>query len=431
MSGRWKKNFLSTVSTVLATGMLAACSSGGSDSKEVTITYWQYSYPSKLTAINKLIEDFQNQNPGIKVIAQDFPYDQYNQKVAAAMNAKNGPDVMNLYYGWLPQYVNQKYLQALPESFMTNDEIESYFIPMIQDSKIDGKYYAVPTAVRSLALFYNKEMFKAAGLDPEKPPQTWDELIKYAQQMTVYKDGKLEQEGFAPDVAGQGLHVFMQVLLRQWGVTPYSEDNKQVLWNSSPQGLEAFQYWMDMFEKAQIGHKDFNEGYEPAFQAGKAGMIIDGSFAIDAMKKSANFDWGVATLPTKEPDGLKSNFGSYWVHGIANGVSGKKLEASEKFLKFLISTDTQKYWLENVGELPSASSLSTDETIAKHEIYGPFVQGLEYAHATFFVDEKTERQAIIDATDKILLNKEPVDKIFDELVKQQQDIRDKYFSSQK
>lgn len=429
-------------SVLVMAGLLSGCGgssggssksggSGGSSSsssgKAVTITYWQYTYPSKVTEIKSLITQFEQQNPNIKVVAQDFPYDQYNQKVAAAMHAKQGPDVLNLYYGWVPQYVQQGYLQPIPSDFMSTDQINKYYIPMVQDSMYNGKYYALPIAVRSLALFYNKDMFKQAGIT--NPPATWDEFIQDAQKMTVSQNGKLTQEGFGPDVSGQGYHLFEEILLRQWGVTPFSADNKQVTWNT-PAGLQAFQFWMDMFNKDKIGDMNFDQGAETAFQAGKDGMLIDGSFAIGTMKKAATFNWGIAPIPTKTASGEKDNFGSYWLNGIAKGVSGDKLQASEKFIEFLDSASTEKDWLKNVGELPAAASLSTDATILNDPIYGPFEEGLKSAHATFFVDETNERQAFIDETNKIFLQHAAVPQVFDELTQKEQALRDKYFSSQ-
>ena len=82
----------------------------------MTITYWQYEYASKVEAINTLIKQFEAQNPGIKVIHETFPYDAYNQKVATSVPAGQGPDVVNLYYGWIPLYAKSGYLQPLPES---------------------------------------------------------------------------------------------------------------------------------------------------------------------------------------------------------------------------------------------------------------------------------------------------------------------------
>ncbi|WP_462409852.1 extracellular solute-binding protein [Neobacillus sp. Marseille-QA0830] len=433
-----KKWLFKMVVVVMAFSLiaLAGCSnnektsSSSKSNEKVTITYWQYTFPAKVTEIKSLIQKFEKENPNIKVVAQDFPYDQYTQKVTAAMHAGKGPDVMNLYYGWLPQYVKEGYLQPIPKDFMSTSEIEDYYIPMIEASKIDGKYYSLPIAVRSLALFYNKEMFKQAGLDPNSPPKTWDELIQYAKKMTKRDaSGNLEQEGFAWDVNGQGYHAFEEVMLRQWGVKPFSDDGKKVQWNSSPKGLEAFTYWINMYKKEKLGEPLFLQGYNTAFKAGKAGIIIDGSFDITAIKDAAKFEWGVSTLPVKEEGGLESNFGSYWTNGIAKGVKGKQLEASEKFIKFLISEETQKEWLTSVGELPAAKSFANDESINNDPIYGPFVQGLKSAHATFFVDETKERDSITAQIDKILLNNEPIDKTFESLVKEQQQIRDDYFKN--
>ncbi|WP_026684300.1 extracellular solute-binding protein [Heyndrickxia coagulans] len=422
------------IMAVLSLIMLAGCGNSKTTSgsgSDVTITYWQYTFPTKVKEIKKLIKKFEAENPHIKVVAQDFPYDQYNQKVAAAMHAGKGPDVINLYYGWLPQYVKQGYLQPIPKDLMSTTEIKKYYIPMITASKVDGKYYALPTAVRSLALFYNKNLFKKAGLDPNKPPTTWDELIQDAKKMTIRdSNGKLQQEGFAWDVNGQGYHAFEEIMLRQWGGKPFSKDGKKVLWNSSPQGLEAFKYWVNMTKKEKIGEPTFLQAYNTAFIAGKAGMMIDGSFDIAAVKDGAKFDWGVSQIPVKEKGGLESNFGSYWTNGIAKGVSGKKLEASEKFIKFLISEETQKDWLKNVGELPAAASLTNDKNISNDPVYGPFVQGLKNAHATFFVDEEKERTSITNQINKILLNNEPIEKTFKSLVQEQQQIRDDYFKNQ-
>lgn len=418
---------LAATTSIVAASVLASCGSSSGNSKQVTITYWQYNYPSKVTAIDKLIKDFEQQNPNIKVQEQTFPYDQYTQKVTAAIHANKGPDVMNLYYGWIPQYVQEGFLQPIPQDFMSTQQINDYYIPMVQDSQVDGKYYTLPTAVRSLALFWNKDMFQKAGLDPNSPPKTWDELIKDAQKMTVYKDGKLVQEGYAPDVSGQGYHVFEEVMLRQWGVTPFSDDHKTVQWNSTPTGLQAFQYWMDMMTTDKIGQLNYETDYETAFKAGNCAMIVDGSFALAATKKAVSFQWGVVPLPVKDEGGVQSNFGSYWVNGIAKGVSGDKLAASEKFLKFLTSTDTQKYWLTAVGELPAAKSMSSDATISSDPLYGPFVKGLQDAHATYFVNEADERQAIIDETNKIVLKNAPVASTFNELIQKEQALRDKYY----
>lgn len=416
---------------ILSVLFLAGCNKDkdGSDSDEVTITYWQYTFPSKVDEIDKLIEKFEDENPNIKVEAQDFPYDQYNDKITAAMHANKAPDILNIYYGWIPNFVKLDYIQPIPEDFMSNEEIEEFYVPMIQSSKWDDKYYTLPTAVRSLALFWNKELFEEAGLDPEQPPVTWDELVDYGIKTTVRdSDDRYEQAGFAWNISAQGQHVIPQVLIRQYGIDPYSEDQKEVLWNSKPEGAEAFKFWLDLTTEHKIGDADFMQTPVTSFSSGKTAMVIDGSFNIAAYKENNDFDWGVTTLPVREVGGLESNFGSYWTNAISKDVSGKQLEASQKFLEFLISEDTQKSWLENVGELPAAASLADDEEITSDPIYGPFVEGLEKAHATPFVHEEKERDIIIEAVERVLLEDVNIEEVFNKMVNQLQEVRDEFYN---
>jgi len=124
----------------------------------VTIVYWQYEYATKVEAINELIKMFEAENPGIKVVHETFPYAAYVEKVAAAVPAGTGPHIVNLYYGWLPAWERAGYLQPLPEEAFPTEEIETAFAPLVKAAKIDGKYWGLPTAVRTLALFYNADL---------------------------------------------------------------------------------------------------------------------------------------------------------------------------------------------------------------------------------------------------------------------------------
>lgn len=102
--------------------------------QNVTITYWQYEFRSKVEAINELIRRFEAQNPGIKVVHQTFPYDAFQQKVAAAIPAGQGPDVVNLYYGWAPTWVKAGYLVPLPEDWTRR--LDQDFVAMAQAAKV-------------------------------------------------------------------------------------------------------------------------------------------------------------------------------------------------------------------------------------------------------------------------------------------------------
>jgi len=369
----------------------------------VTITYWQYDYASKVTEMNALIKKFEAQNPDITVKQETFPYDAFNQKVASSVPTGQGPDVVNLYYGWLPQYLAGGFLQPLPEKDFPTAKIESSYAPMVKVSKYNGHYYALPIAVRTLALFYNKDLFKQAGI--AQAPHTWDQFVQDAQKIVKGTAPRYTTLGFGIQPDGQDYHVLREVLVRQYGGQPYSKDGKTVTYNSDA-GVKAMTFYTNLMTKQKLGVPNFfpgNNSYRDAFIAGKVGMIVDGSFAINTISTAAKFNWGVTPLPVLSQGGQRANFGSFWANGITKNATGDKLAASVKFLKFLSSEDTQRDWLKNVGEIPASRKLSSDPALRSDPVFGPFVYSLPFAYSTVFVDEAGQRKAWVDAINTVLL----------------------------
>lgn len=405
------------VAALLALGLAQA--------QQVTITYWQYDFKSKVDTINELIKQFEAANPGIKVVQQTFPYDAYQQKVASAVAAGQGPDVVNLYYGWLPTWVKAGYLQALPDEL--SKSLDTDFIGMVQAAKVNGKYYGIPTAVRALALFYNKDLFKAAGI--KNPPRTWDEFYAAGQKLTVKQGNRYTQIGYGISPDGQDHNVVREILVRQAGGRPYSDDDRKVLYGG-PEGLKAFRTYTDWVKKYDIGIPNFfpgNNGYRDGFIAGKIGMIIDGSFAIGTIRDGAKFNWGVTEIPIDRPGARKANFGSFWLHGLSPLATGAKRDAALKFLQFITSADTERMWLERVGELPARKAILKDPKLSTDPIYGPFVVGLSYAKATPFVDEAAQRKVMVDAINRVLLENADPDASLKQAAAEDQKILDQFW----
>lgn len=417
---------LAAVVTMAA--LILALTGTGSGQPQVTISYWQYFFASKVKLVDELVKQFEAQNPGIKVAHENFPYDAYNQKVASAVPAGQGPDVINLFYGWVPLYVDSGYLQPLPAEAFPAMDIERDFVPMVKNSKFDGKYWALPTAVRSLALFYNADRLRAADIG--RPPITWDEFLTAAQRMTVRDAaGRMTTEGFGVAPAGQDHQLIREVLFRQWGVAPYSADGRRVTY-ATPQGAAALKWYTDLITQHKVGVIDFfpgGNGYRDAFMADRAGMIVDGSFAIGSIRAGTKATWGVTTLPRRSLGGEASNFGSYWVHGLTVRAQGPRREAAIKFLKFLVSEQVQRLWLQQVGELPASRRLVEDPQLAADPIYGPFIQGLAYARATFFVDETAQRQVLVDAVNEVVVNNKSPRQALDEAAVKEQKILDEFW----
>lgn len=213
----------------------------------VEIEYWQYNFGARVDAMNMLIEQFHEENPGIRVVHNsDIPYADFRTEIAASAPAGVGPDIVTLYFGWIIAFVDAGYLVPLPEEPFSEAFIRETFSPMVANSKYLGEYWTVPTAVRSLALFWNKDILAEAGLDPESPPQTLEEFQEIALATTQYGDGgqdvlNITQQGFSPTMQGQIHHWFRDVLIRQFGGQSYSDDGRTVMYNSEA-GCEAFRW---------------------------------------------------------------------------------------------------------------------------------------------------------------------------------------------
>ncbi|HKI56708.1 MAG TPA: extracellular solute-binding protein [Trueperaceae bacterium] len=395
--------------------------------QKTTITYWQYAYDTRVSAMDQLIKQFEQANPDITVKQETFPYNSYQQQVAASLPAGQGADVVQLYYGWLDTWMSAGYVKPLPSQYFDTAALDQEFIPMTQAAKRNGEYYGLPTAVRSLALFYNKDMFKAAGI--QGPPKTWDEFVADAKALTKSSGPRMTQEGFGFAPNGQGHNLLREVLIRQYGGQPYSADGTKVAYNDEA-GLKAFEFYTGLVTNDKVAQLNFvpgDNGYRDGFsKLDNIAMIVDGSFAIGDVKANANFDWGVAELPTLA-NGVKSDFGSFWMNGLTPNAfkDPAKLEAASKFLKFVTSPDAMKLWLTTVGELPARASLVGDPTLSADPVYGPFIKSLAYSHATQFVDESGQRQVFMDAVNRVILQHEDPAASWAQAAKDEQAILDK------
>ncbi|NIX75033.1 extracellular solute-binding protein [Microvirga terricola] len=390
----------------------------------VEIEYWQYVFDSRVKAMDQLIQKFQAANPGITVKHTTFPYAEYQTKVAAAVTAGQGPDVVQLFYGWVDGFLAGKLIQPLPKDAFPHDKIESEFFPIVTAMKRNGEYYGLPTAVRSLALFYNKKAFQAAGLDPNKPPQNLEEFLAAAEK-AVKRDGagNIVSAGVTLDMAGQDHQWWREVLIRQNGGVPYTDNDRKVAYDSEA-GLKALQFYTDLQTKYKVGLAGFMDEGQAAFKAGLAAMTIDGTFRLGAFNSIKSFEWGVTELPA-DSKGMRSNYASYFANAITGKVQGEKLEASKKFLAYITSPEAMDIWLKAVGELPARRSAAlTSENLA-NPIYGPFLKGLEYARTTMFVDEAAQRQVAIDMVNRVLIQKQDPKASLAEAAKAEQAIIDR------
>ena len=125
---------------------------------------------------------------------------------------------------------------------------------------------------------------------------------------------------------------------------------------------------------------------------------------------------------------MPSNFGSFWVHGLTTRAKGAQRDAAVKFLMFITAADTQRQWLQQVGEIPASRALAGDPKLAQDPVYGPFIQSLPYAHATFFTDEAAQRTVLLDAINEVCLNHADPGAALDEAAAKEQKILDEFWA---
>ncbi len=223
--------------------------------------------------------------------------------------------------------------------------------------KRDGEYYGLPTAVRSLALFYNKKLFQEAGLDPAKPPQTARRTARDAAKKTTKRDGagNMLSAGITLDFPGQDHQWWREVLVRQNGGVPYSDDDTQgrLRQRGRRQGAEL------VHRPADAVHK-----------VGQAGFMDEGPGGVPRRPRRHDHRRHLPPRRLRHDQGLRMGrrraAGQRRRHAVATTPAtgptpspprptGEKLEAAKKFLAFVTSPEAMQLWLETVGELPAGA----------------------------------------------------------------------------
>lgn len=421
MTTEFRKLALAGMTSLLALG------AGAAQAEKVEIEYWQYFFDARVTAMEQLIESFEAANPDIDVTMTHFPYADYRTKVAAAVPAGEGPDVVQLFYGWLNDYVAAELIQPLPADVFPADMIDAEFFPMVQAMKDGDAYWALPTAVRSLALFYNERLFAEAGI--EAPPTTLEEMLDIASKLTK-KDGagNLTQVGITAGMTAQDHHWWREGLVRQYGGEPYVDDYKTVNYNSDA-GRAALDFYTNLFMNDDpVTAIGFMDEPQAAFKAGRAGMHIDGSFRIGSLNKTRGLKWGVTELPAGI-DGAQSNYSSYWVNAITTKAEGPKYDASVKFMEYITSDEAMQVWLDVVGELPAKPSVGMTEANSMDPTFGPFIKGLAYANTTKFANESAQRQLMVEMVERITLQGMDLGESLAIAAEAEQKILDEYYAN--
>jgi len=181
---------------------LVSFSFNAATAAQVTLRFsdWHLTEDVWNKSLNEGIEIFHKQYPNIKVVLEPVSYGEKETKYTVESAAGRAPDVFHVHAFSLPMFFSKGYAKDL-SPFIEKEGpgfFDAWYPLPIGLMKHNGKVHAMPGDYMTMVLFYNTEMFKAAGLDPGKPPKTWDEFLEYAKKLTrdTNGDGKVDQWGF-------------------------------------------------------------------------------------------------------------------------------------------------------------------------------------------------------------------------------------------
>jgi len=354
------------------------------------IVFWhpikpQYYMDALVQAMNR----FNQAHPEIKGV-MEFPGggERYQEKVLLSVNADTVPDVLRLSPAvkYPMQYSGKKIIvpmSELSENYKTELELEDVMPEVIEFTSYYGKLLGAPWMLQleGSGLAYNKDLFKKAGLDPESPPESIEELVEYAKILTqdTDGDGTPDQWGYALPFGNKNWIIvpFAADLWRR-GAEIYDEEHDKVLING-PEAVKALQFWVDCYYKYKICDlyapdlSQMTHLYQ-YFGSGKVGMTM---CSPDIGPYSFNFDWEVTHYPYVSA-GLKVSAFNAQPLGVLEQCRHKR--AAYEFIRWITSPEEGEYpkVMSGIGEFPVRySTLTTPvwkQFVEKSPALKPFVE---------------------------------------------------------
>jgi multiple sugar transport system substrate-binding protein len=287
--------------------------------------------------------------------------DSFQQKVGAAAGAGSLPDILASDVVYAPNYAKQSVYQDITDRVEALAFADDLVSAHIEAATFDGRVYAVPHKVDSSFIFYNKDLFAEAGLDPENPPKTYDEIYDAAKAITAL-GGDTSGFYFPGNCAGCNAYTSFGVA-RAAGELPFADDGA-----TADIDNDALADWFGLYQRlyadglvpsgASTG--DTTTQQEPFLQ-GKVGIWPNGSYSIPTVNESVDFEWGYMPLATA--DG--SSTGTF-VGGDVIGVTSttKSPDAAWDFIEWTLDDDAQVDVVAKTGNLPVRVDLAGNEHTA-------------------------------------------------------------------
>lgn len=296
--------------------------------------------------IDEMVADFQSEHPDIRV--QAVYSGTYNETAAKSLTAARSgkpPAAAIMLSTEMYTLRDQDVLVPIDTLVKTDEDrawLQGFFPGFMRNSQSDGQTWGIPFQRSTSVFFWNKDAFREAGLDPERGPQTWDEVTEFADKLTK-KDDKGNVVRWGMQVPSSlTAYWLLQGYVAQNGGKIASEDGKQTYFNS-PEVVEAMQFWVDLGGKHKVMRpgaiewattpKDFFEG--------RTAMMTTTTGNLTNVRANAPFPFGVAMLPAGKQRGTPTGGGNIYLF---KDATPEEQQAAFTLAKWLTSAERAAQW---------------------------------------------------------------------------------------
>lgn len=317
-----------------------------------TRTEITFNYPVAVGGpITKIIDgfcaDFEKENPGVKVKpVYAGSYQDTLTKTLTAMKGGDAPQIACLLSTDMYTLVDEDAVVPFEDLGADKPWLDSFYPGFMENSRTGGKTWGVPFQRSTIVLYWNKEAFKEAGLDPDKAPSNWAEQIEFAQKVTKREGDQTTRWGIQIPSSGFPYWLF-QGLTTQNDVRLMNASGDKTFYDD-PKVVEAAQYWLDLGVKHKVHPPGIVEwGTTPRdFFERKVAMMWTTTGNLTNVRKNAPFGFGVAMLPAGKRRGSPTGGGNLYVFKSANPA---QREAAVKFARFLTTPERAAQWGIDTG----------------------------------------------------------------------------------
>jgi multiple sugar transport system substrate-binding protein len=369
------------VASILLLAAAAACgnNNAGTDGK-VTLTFWSHTHPPMVDLNKKLVAEYEKQNTNVTVKYETIPNDQFGTKMLTSLSNGSGPDIINMDDSALRgEYIPKKLLAPIDAA--NADEIKAkYNEGTLDGASGDGQLYGIPSEFNATAFAINTKHFKDAGLDPAKPPKTWDEVAAYGKKLVAAG----HEQAFSFNYLHSGWYTQqLQTLLNQTGgEIADPETLKESV--TSPEAVKALEIWTklatgpDKVHDPNASSRDATSPFSD-LATGRQSMAVVYPWSMEQIRQSNPDTYEqlqVVPLPQVDPaKPVNRWYAYYW----AVNVASKQQPEAWKFINYM--ADQHERWLSDVDFIQPTKGWETS-TAAK-ELPALDVWADAYANGAF------------------------------------------------